>query len=74
MHVLILDFTGNDLFNRSIRLLARKNGFRLNEKGLFKGVTKDGSTTGENTGAETEEEIFAILGVPYRPPAQRTLD
>ena len=28
-------------------------------------------TDGENTGAETEEEIFAILGVPYRKPEHR---
>lgn len=71
----LLYFTGSDLFNRSMRLLARRKGYTLNEKGLIKGafMTREGvkMTQGENTGAETEQEIFEILGVPYRRPEQR---
>ena len=71
-------FTGNDLFNRSMRLLARKKGFTLNEKALMRGAIRDKEnqskiTVGENTGAQTEEEIFQILGVPYRRPEERVI-
>ncbi|TLD23344.1 hypothetical protein PspLS_07488 [Pyricularia sp. CBS 133598] len=31
----LIYFTGNDLFNRSIRLLASKKGMRLNQRGLY---------------------------------------
>ncbi|CAE6395610.1 unnamed protein product [Rhizoctonia solani] len=40
----LLYFTGDDLFNRSMRLLARKNGMSLNQRGLFKGVIRDPKT------------------------------
>ncbi|KAF4581062.1 DNA-directed DNA polymerase X [Ophiocordyceps camponoti-floridani] len=33
----LLYFTGDDLFNRSMRLLARRKGLRLNQRGLFRG-------------------------------------
>lgn len=71
------DFTGNDLFNRSMRLLARRKGYSLSEKGLFVGTLRDRQvkvTQGTNTGAETEEEIFEMLGVPYRRPEDRCVD
>lgn len=37
-------FTGNDIFNRSLRLKARHNGFSLSQKGLFKDVIRDKKT------------------------------
>lgn len=72
----LLYFTGNEIFNRSMRLLARKKGYCLNEKALLFGPLRQGNeklTTGQNTGAQTEEEIFEILGVPYRRPSERSL-
>ncbi|BFZ60179.1 hypothetical protein YB2330_001202 [Saitoella coloradoensis] len=59
----LLYFTGNDIFNRSIRLLAKKRGMRLNQHGLFR--------DGELIVSETEEQIFDALGVPFRPPHER---
>ncbi|KAL8776068.1 MAG: hypothetical protein Q9194_003387, partial [Teloschistes cf. exilis] len=38
----LIYFTGNDIFNRSIRLLARKKGMRLNQHGLWRDVLRDG--------------------------------
>lgn len=73
----LLYFTGNDIFNRSMRLLARKKGYTLNQKALLKGAlrTLKGAkvTEGENTGAETEEQIFQILGIPFRRPQERCI-
>ncbi|KAJ3336917.1 hypothetical protein HDU93_001985 [Gonapodya sp. JEL0774] len=71
----LMHWTGNDIFNRSIRLLARKNGMNLSQKGLFTDVTRGVGGVKTNTGiriaGQTEEEIFDALGVPYRKPEER---
>ncbi|KAG9125877.1 hypothetical protein FRC07_005817 [Ceratobasidium sp. 392] len=67
----LLYFTGDDLeiqFNRSMRLLARKKGMSLNQRGLFKGVIRDPKTQkkhneGVLVASRTEREIFDHLGV-----------
>ncbi|KAF3909874.1 hypothetical protein ABW21_db0206411 [Orbilia brochopaga] len=70
-----LYFTGNDVFNRSMRLLASKKGMRLNQRGLYRDVMrgKDRQKFNEGTLLEckSEKRIFEILGVPYRPPEHR---
>lgn len=75
MGAALLYFTGNDVFNRSIRLLASKKGFRLNQRGLWKDVVRGRNreriTQGTLVEAESEKRIFEILGVPYRPPEHR---
>jgi DNA polymerase lambda len=57
-------------FNRSLRLYARKKGYSLNQRGLYKGVIrgKDGLklTEGEIVASRTEQEIFDVLGVRWR--------
>jgi DNA polymerase IV len=71
----LLYFTGNDIFNRSMRLLARKRGMCLNQHGLFKDVLRNRAAVKENTGslveARDERKIFDVLGVPWRRPEQR---
>ncbi|RPA95290.1 hypothetical protein L873DRAFT_1698481 [Choiromyces venosus 120613-1] len=71
----LLYFTGSDIFNRSLRLLASKKGFRLNQSGLYKDVMRGRDRTKFTDGilveGESEEKIFEILGVPYRPPEHR---
>ncbi|KAH8913955.1 Nucleotidyltransferase [Atractiella rhizophila] len=69
-------FTGNDIFNRSLRLKARHMGYSLNQCGLYKGVLRKQAggaktTNGEKVAGESEEEIFRILGVKWRPPEER---
>lgn len=67
-------FTGNDIFNRSMRLLARKKGMCLNQRGLFKDVTRNGQVKlnpGRLIEGRDERRIFEVLGVPWRPPEQR---
>ncbi|KAH0844883.1 hypothetical protein AYO21_05788 [Fonsecaea monophora] len=73
----LLYFTGNDLFNRSIRLLASKKQMRLNQHGLFKDVMRGRGRQRVNDGTllegHDERRIFEILEVPYRPPEERNV-
>lgn len=70
-----LYFTGDAIFNRSLRLLARKKGWRLNEKGLFVDVGPrpwgEQGAVGRRVAGETEKGILQYLGVPWREPFER---
>ncbi|KAJ3749331.1 Nucleotidyltransferase, partial [Lentinula detonsa] len=73
----LLYYTGDDMFNCLMRLLANKMGYSLNQRGLYAGVVRDprNCTVKLNTGnlitSETEVEIFKALGVPWREPHER---
>ncbi|CAG8887201.1 unnamed protein product [Penicillium egyptiacum] len=70
----LIYFTGNDIFNRSMRLLARKKGMCLNQKGLYADVLRNQQVKlngGRLVEGRDERRIFALLGVPWRPPEHR---
>ncbi|PNS16175.1 hypothetical protein CAC42_1938 [Sphaceloma murrayae] len=71
----LIYFTGNDIFNRSMRLLASRKGMRLNQRGLYKNVMRgkgrEKVTEGELVEGKDERKIFEILGVPWREPQER---
>jgi DNA polymerase IV len=71
----LLYFTGNDLYNRSLRLLASTKGMRLNQHGLYEGVMRGPGRKRINDGtlveSRDEKRILEILGVPYLPPEGR---
>ena len=71
----LIYFTGNDIFNRSMRLLASRKNMRLNQHGLYKDVLRGPQRTKLTEGTllegHDERKIFRILGVPYRPPEHR---
>ena len=71
----LIYFTGNDIFNRSMRLLASKKGMRLNQHGLWRDVirgrNRERVTQGSLVEGRSERRIFEILGVPWRPPSHR---
>lgn len=71
----LIYFTGNDIFNRSLRLLASTKGMRLNQRGLYKDVMRGPQrarlTQGTLVEGKDERKIFAALGVPWRPPEHR---
>lgn len=75
MGAALIYFTGNDIFNRSVRLLASAKGMRLNQRGLFKDVMRGKGrvkwTEGTLLEGKGEKKIFEILGVPWRPPEHR---
>lgn len=71
----LLYFTGDDIFNRSMRLLASTMGMRLNQRGLYKDVLRTHGrvklTEGTLVEGKDERAIFDYLGVPWRPPHER---
>jgi len=56
-------FTGSKAHNIAIRRLAQARGLKLNEYGIFRGTKR--------LSGETEESVFAAVGLPYIPPELR---
>ncbi len=60
----LIYFTGSKEFNIELRQLAIKRGFKLNEYGLF-------DRRGRYRAGADEEELFALLGLPFIAPELR---
>jgi DNA polymerase IV len=77
MGAALIYFTGDDIFNRSIRLLSSHKRMRLNQRGLYKDVMRGLGRGKLNEGTlvegADEKKIFSILGVPWIPPEQRVI-
>jgi DNA polymerase (family 10) len=58
-------FTGSKAHNIRIREMAVRKGLKLNEYGLFR------AKSGTLIVAQTEEEVYAKLGLPWIPPTLR---
>ncbi|HEC75788.1 MAG TPA: DNA polymerase/3'-5' exonuclease PolX [Thermoplasmatales archaeon] len=56
-------FTGSKEHNVELRKIAIKNGYKLNEYGLFKGE--------ERIAGEDEEDVYKALGMQWIPPELR---
>ena len=71
----LIYFTGDDIFNRSMRLLSCRKGWRLNQRGLYgdvmRGPGRVKMTEGSLMEGADEQKIFERLGVPWRPPHHR---
>ena len=74
----LIYFTGNDIFNRSMRLLASRKGMRLNQRGLYADSSRARGRSRKRVGAgegllegRDERRIFEILGVNWREPHER---
>ena len=71
----LIYFTGDDIFNRSMRLLSAYKGMRLNQRGLYKDAMRGPGRMKISQGiliaGDDELKIFEALGVPWRPPHQR---
>lgn len=63
----LMYFTGSKAFNISLRQLAIKDGYKINEYGVFS--LKRGKE--EKIAGKTEEEIFKLLKMPYIAPELR---
>ncbi|KAL3623893.1 hypothetical protein CASFOL_032709 [Castilleja foliolosa] len=72
----LIAWTGNDVLNRRLRLLAESKGFRLDDTGLFPATLGSGGKRGSKGSASlkfgTEKEV-EFLGFPWLEPNQRNL-
>ncbi|KAL8111894.1 DNA polymerase lambda [Apium graveolens] len=73
----LIQWTGNDVLNRRLRLIAESKGFRLDDKGLFPATKSSSGSRGVRATAslkfETEYEVFEFLGFPKLEPTERNL-
>ena len=58
-------FTGSKEHNVRVREMAVRKGLRLSEYGIFD------EATGARIAGETEEEVYAAIGLPWFPPELR---
>jgi len=65
----MLYFTGSDYFNRSMRLMAKKKHFHLDDHGLF--VASTNGLKGDKLLTNTERDVFDLLGLEYKEPMER---
>jgi DNA polymerase (family 10) len=61
-------FTGSKAHNIAIRRIGQERGLKVNEYGVFK-VGKNGAE--KRIAGETEESVFAAVGLPWIPPEMR---
>lgn len=61
----LLYFTGSGDFNKNMRTYALKNGYTINEYGIYS------TNGGKIQQTETEEDIFKVLGLDYVEPWNR---
>ncbi|XP_016075533.1 PREDICTED: DNA polymerase lambda isoform X1 [Miniopterus natalensis] len=71
----LLYFTGSAHFNRSMRALAKTKGMSLSEHALSTAVVRNPRGlkvgSGQVLPTPTEKDVFRLLGLPYREPAER---
>ncbi|KAL2612428.1 hypothetical protein R1flu_024120 [Riccia fluitans] len=73
----LIAWTGNDVLNRRLRLLAEAKGYKLDDHGLFP-VMHDASgekvmDRSSGVPCKTEKEVFDKLGFPWLEPNERNL-
>nr|GME13616.1 DNA polymerase lambda isoform X1 [Ipomoea batatas] len=72
----LIAWTGNDVLNRRLRLLAESKGFRLDDTGLFPAFQSSHGKRGMKGASlkfDTEKEVFDFLGFPCLEPHERNL-
>ena len=56
-------FTGSKAHNIALRRLGQERGLKINEYGVFRGAAR--------IAGDTEESVYAAVGLPYIPPELR---
>lgn len=67
-------FTGNDDFNKSLRLRATNKGWKLSNNGLYQ-PSSNSTNDAKDTLIESfdEKRIMQLLGVTWVPPEERNI-
>ncbi|XP_058115534.1 DNA polymerase lambda isoform X9 [Magnolia sinica] len=73
----LIAWTGNDVLNRRLRLLAESKGYKLDDTGLYlatqSSAGKKGVKSSTSLSCKTEREVFDVLGFPWLEPHERNL-
>ncbi|XP_009624758.1 DNA polymerase lambda isoform X2 [Nicotiana tomentosiformis] len=72
----LIAWTGNDVLNRRLRLLAESKGFHLDDTGLFPATHSSGGKRTKGSASlkfDTEKQVFDFLGFPWLEPNERNL-
>ncbi|CAM6101513.1 unnamed protein product [Calypogeia fissa] len=73
----LIAWTGNDVLNRRLRLLASSKGYRMDDHGCFPVMKNaDGASVANKSWSvpcKTEREVFDFLGFPWLEPHERNL-
>ncbi|KAG0513632.1 hypothetical protein BDA96_10G118800 [Sorghum bicolor] len=73
----LLAWTGNDVLNRRLRLLADSKGYVLDDTGLYLATRGSGGKHAGRSDAivncDTEKDVFETLGFPWLEPHERNL-
>uniref|UniRef100_J3MCS5 DNA polymerase n=2 Tax=Oryza brachyantha TaxID=4533 RepID=J3MCS5_ORYBR len=73
----LLAWTGNDVLNRRLRILADSKGYILDDTGLYLATQGSGGKRGGRSEAivncDTEKDVFDTLGFPWLEPHERNL-
>ena len=67
----LLHLTGSGPFNNNMRKIAKKQGYKLNEYGLYKVVIENNETKYKRVKVSSEEDIFKKLNMDYVAPENR---
>ena len=68
--VAFLFFTGSAMFNRILRIHAKKLGYKLNNDKIFP-IDDNDLPLGPPVVVKTEADVFDLLGLPWIPPQWR---
>ncbi|KAH8938471.1 hypothetical protein BDL97_16G084800 [Sphagnum fallax] len=72
----LLAWTGNDVLNRRLRIVAEAKGYKLDDHGLYPVVRDEHGNrvkSGASVPCKSEREIFDTLGFPWLEPHARNL-
>ncbi|GJP44776.1 hypothetical protein CLOM_g4195 [Closterium sp. NIES-68] len=69
----LIQWTGNDVLNRRMRLFAEAKGYRLDDHGLVLRDAPPGTTAAKSVPCKTERDVFDFLGLPWLEPHERNL-
>ncbi|XP_055810234.1 DNA polymerase lambda isoform X1 [Solanum dulcamara] len=72
----LIAWTGNDVLNRRLRLLAESKGFLLDDTGLYPATHGSGGKRTKGSASlkfDTEKQVFEFLGFPALEPHERNL-